>query len=115
MDRSDPRLETHFYYPPDPQELSLEQMEYFLAFFSVFRKGFYETAWRHRQEPFLLKVDSNHILYGFDGWKFFEEQPDSSEKFEKRRAELEELLPTPGFYPAGHAVEDPAERAVWSR
>jgi hypothetical protein len=44
-------------------------------------------------------VDSNLILHGFDGEEFFEEQFESSESFEERRAEPEKLYPTPGFYP----------------
>jgi hypothetical protein len=94
----DPRLKTHYYYPPDADEFSMDEMERFLSYFVAYQKGYYETASRHSQEPFLLCVESNFILYGFDGQEFFDEQFDSKESFTKRRAELEDRLPVPGFY-----------------
>ncbi len=99
VDPDDPRLEDPIYYPPEPKELSLDQMEHFLSYFVGYQKGYYEELWRSRQEPFLLAVTSNHILYGFDGERFFEEQIESERRFERRRSALGKRLPTPGFYP----------------
>jgi hypothetical protein len=46
----------------------------------------------------LLAVESNLILYGFDGDRFFTRQFQSPEDFAATRAKLAERLPTPGFY-----------------
>ena len=43
-------------------------------------------------------MQSNLILYGFDGEEFFTRGFESSEEFEKTRATLAERLPAPGFY-----------------
>jgi hypothetical protein len=93
---SDRRLSTHIYYPPDPKEFSLDQMQYLVAHLVGFQEGYYKCQ-QHLQEPFFLVVESNLILYGFDGKKFFEKQY-GAKGFEKRRKQLESRLPTPDFY-----------------
>jgi hypothetical protein len=76
-------------------------MERFLSYFVGFQQGFYETAGRHLQKPFILSVDSNLILFGFDGKKFFEEEFESEVLYYKHRAELKKRLPTPRYFRAG--------------
>ncbi|MBI4603616.1 MAG: hypothetical protein HY721_16815 [Planctomycetes bacterium] len=98
VDRSDPRLENPVYYAPDPKVLSQDKIERFLAYLVGFQSGYYETAGRQRQETFLLSVESNHILYGFDGRRFFEKSIVSEKTFTRRRSQLAKHLPAPGFY-----------------
>jgi hypothetical protein len=46
----------------------------------------------------VLAVESNLILFGFDGEQFFTRHFDSPEQFEETRAALAERLPKPGYY-----------------
>jgi hypothetical protein len=39
VDKSDPRLKTHAYYPPDPEEFPLTKMEFFMNYLVGFEKG----------------------------------------------------------------------------
>ncbi len=93
---SDPRLKDPTYYAADPEELSASRMAHLLSHFTGFQKGFYES-YPHTQEPFLMVVESNLILYGHNGQRFFEEQPDHKD-FDARWRVLSARLPTPGFY-----------------
>jgi len=98
VDPTDKRLKDPIYYPPDASEFSREEIEEFLSYFIGFLKGYFESfavVWKDR---FLLAVQSNLILYGFDGDKFFTQDFNSARKFAKTRAELSKTLPTPGFY-----------------
>lgn len=109
VERDDKRLENPIYYPPDQAEFPWEEIEYFTDFLYGYLTGFFEwvkTCW---DEPFLLVVQSNLILYGFDGTKFFTEQFESPSRFEKARRKLAERLPSPGFYPAAPGIE----RLIW--
>ncbi len=46
----------------------------------------------------MLAVESNLILYGYDGEQFFTRRFDSPEEFDRIRGTLAERLPSPGFY-----------------
>ena len=61
-----------------------------------------KTWWKDR---FLLAVESNLILYGYDGEQFFTRRFDSREEFGRIRATLGERLPTPGFYARDSGLE----------
>ena len=51
-------------------------------------------GWKDR---FLLAIESNLILYGFDGKRFFTRRFKSPKAFEKTRVALTKRLPAPGF------------------
>lgn len=86
------------YYAPDAGEFSREEIQYFVSYFVGFLEGYWESWGPSWKDPFLLAVQSNLILYGFDGEDFFCRQFDSDDEFEGTRARLAERLPTPGFY-----------------
>lgn len=98
VDPADKRLKNPVYYPPDAAEFSRAEIDAFTTFFVGFLEGYFEwvkTWWKDR---FLLAVESNLILYGFDGEKFFTRRFKSPKTFEKARVALAKRLPTPGFY-----------------
>ena len=68
------------------------------AFFAGFLEGYSKSLTTLWKDHFLLAVESNLVLYGFDGAEFFTRGFQSSEEFEKTRATLAERLPAPGFY-----------------
>ena len=98
VDPSDERLQNPIYYPPDAAEFSGAEIHRFMAFFAGFLEGCFEALMSWWKDRFLLAVQSNLILYGFDGEEFFTRGFESSEEFEKTRATLAERLPAPGFY-----------------
>jgi hypothetical protein len=69
-----------------------------MAFFVGFLEGFSKSLTTFWKDLFLLAVESNLILYGFDGEEFFTRGFESSEEFEKTLAALAERLPAPRFY-----------------
>jgi hypothetical protein len=94
--RDDERLKNPIYYPPEASEFSRKEIRYFVSFFVGFLEGYWESWGGEWKDPFLLAVQSNLILFGFDGEEFFSWQFDSSEEFAATRAELAGCLPTPG-------------------
>jgi hypothetical protein len=86
------------YYPPDAAEFSREEINRFTAYFVGFLEGCFESLSTWWKDRFLLIVESNLILYGYDGEAFFTRRFDSAEEFERTRATLAERLPAPGFY-----------------
>ena len=98
VDPADERLKNPIYYPADEAEFPAADVQEFIGFFAGFVKGFAESLTRRWEAPFLLSVQSNLILYGFDGEQFFTRDFESREEFEQTRAALAERLPTPGFY-----------------
>ena len=99
VDPGDKRLKNPVYYPPDAAEFSRAKIDAFTTFFVGFLEGYFESLKNWWKDRFLLAVESNLILYGFDGEKFFTRQFDSPKKFEKTRVALAKRLPAPGFYP----------------
>jgi hypothetical protein len=97
VDPADHRLKNPIYYPADA-EFPAEEVERFLRFFAGFVEGFSESLSALRKDRFLLAVQSNLILYGFDGEQFFTRGFDSEGEFQQARTTLAERLPTPGFY-----------------
>ena len=71
----------------------------FTAFFVGMLEACFESLRLWWKERFLLVVESNAVLYGFDGKKFFTRHFKSDKQFERTRATLAKRLPTPGFYP----------------
>jgi hypothetical protein len=98
VDPSDERLQNSIYYPPDAAEFPRAEIHRLVAFFVGFLEGYFQSLRLFWEERFLLAVESNAILYGFDGKEFFTRHFESSEEFEKTRATLAERLPVPGFY-----------------
>ncbi len=98
VDPSDERLQNPIYYPPDAAEFPRAEIHRFMAFFAGFLEGYFESLTMWWKDRFLLAVESNLILYGFDGEEFFTRGFESCEEFEKTRATLAERLPAPGFY-----------------
>ncbi|MBN2491191.1 MAG: hypothetical protein JXQ29_10135 [Planctomycetes bacterium] len=95
---SDPRVEEPYYFPPDEAEFSCEEINQFLAYFAGYLEGRFEAVGGGWDEPFLLHVGSNSILYGFDGKRFFDEHCDGQKDFDRKHAKLAKRLPRPGFY-----------------
>ena len=98
VDANDERLKNPIYYPPDADEFSREEISGFVRYFVGFLEGYCESLASRWTDRFLLAVESNLILYGFDGDSFFTRQFQSPEDFAATRAKLAERLPTPGFY-----------------
>lgn len=98
VDPDDERLKNPVYYPPDPAEFSREEIDAFTGFFVGFLEGYFESVKDWCKDRFLLAVESNRILYGFDGEKFFTRRFDSRNKFQKTRVTLAKALPAPGYY-----------------
>ena len=109
VESGDSRLENPIEYPPDETEFSRQEIDAFTDFFVGFLEGYFEVLKASWNEPFLLAVESNLILYGFDGVRFFTRQFESPTNFEKTRSKLAHRLPTPGFYPATRGIE----RLIW--
>ncbi len=83
---------------PGCRRVSRAEIHRLVAFFVGFLEGYFQSLRLFWEERFLLAVESNAILYGFDGKEFFTRHFESSEEFEKTRATLAERLPVPGFY-----------------
>ena len=98
VDPDDKRLENPVYYPPDAAEFSSEEIDAFMTFFAGFLDYHFESLKTWWNERFLLAVQSNLILYGFDGEEFFTRRFDSEKAFDKSHIALAKRLPTPGFY-----------------
>ena len=98
VDPADQRLKNPIYYPADEAEFPAEDVERFLSFFAGFVEGFSESLSGWWKDRFLLAVQSNLVLYGFDREQFFTRGFESPEEFQRARAALAERLPTPGFY-----------------
>ena len=66
-------------------EFSREEINYFIAYFYGYLEGRLEMLLEYGTppDPFLHRVQSNLILYGFHEGRFFEEDFDSQEEFEK--------------------------------
>jgi hypothetical protein len=92
------RLKNPIYYPPDAAEFSLAEINAFTTFFDGFLEGYFESLKLRWKDRFLLAVESNLILYGFDGEKFFTRRFNSPKTFEKTRVALAKRLPAPGFF-----------------
>lgn len=107
VDPGDKRLENPVYYPPDSAEFSRAEINAFTVRFVGLLEGCFESLKHSWQDRFLLAVESNLILYGFDGEKFFTRRFESPEEFGKTQAALAERLPTPGFY---HRDGEPVRR-----
>ena len=75
-------------------------------YFVGFLEGYFESLKIWWKERFLLAVESNLILYGFDGKKFFTRRFDSPEEFEKTRVALAKRLPRAGLLPAQRGLSD---------
>jgi hypothetical protein len=98
VDPSDKRLKEPLYYPADAAEFPLAEIHRSVAFFVGFLEGFSKSLRVWWKDGFLLTVQSNLILYGFDGEEFFTRDFESHGEFEQTRATLAERLPTPAFY-----------------
>jgi len=98
VDPDDERLENPVYYPPDTAEFSREEIDDFTGFFVGFLEGYFESVKNWWKDRFLLAVESNLILYGFDGQRFFTRRFDSPNRFRKTRVTLAKDLPAPGYY-----------------
>lgn len=98
VDPGDPRLENPVYYPPDDAEFSRDEIDAFTGFFVGFLEGYFESVKSWLKDRFLLAVESNLIVFGFDGEKFFTRRFHSSRTFKKTRVALAKHLPAPDFY-----------------
>lgn len=58
-------------------EFSREEINEFISYFSGYLKGCSEWISLFPRQPFIKKIDSNHILYGYRDREFFEEQIES--------------------------------------
>ena len=92
-----PAAQNPIYYPAD-DDFPAEDVERFLRFIAGFVEGFSKSLSAWWKDRFLLAVQSNLILYGFDGEQFFTRGFDSEEEFQRERTTLAECLPTPVFY-----------------
>lgn len=99
VEPTDQRLKNPVYYPPDETEFSRAEINRFIATFVGYLEGYCESLATRWTERFLLAVESNLILFGFDGEKFFTRGFQDPEEFGETRATLAKQLPTPGFYP----------------
>jgi hypothetical protein len=75
-----------------------KEINAFTTFFVGFLEGYRESLKIWWKDYFLLVVESNLILYGFDGEKFFTRRFHSPKTFERTRVALAKRLPAPGFY-----------------
>jgi hypothetical protein len=109
VESGDSRLENPIEYPPDEAEFSRQEIDTFTNFFVGFLEGSFEVLKASWNDQFLLEVESNLILYGFDGVRFFTRQFQSPTTYERTRNKLAQRLPTPGFYPVTRGIE----RLIW--
>ena len=98
VDPGDKRLWNPVYYRPVAAEFSRKEIDTFMTFFGGFLASQFESLKTSWNERFLLTVESNLILYGFDGEKFFTRQFHSHKAYDKTCGVLAKRLPTPGFY-----------------
>jgi len=74
----DPRIQQHFLHEPFAEEFHRKELNRLTATMMGFLKGFSECV---VPSPFVGKVDSEQILYGYADGQYFEEQHDSTETY----------------------------------
>lgn len=78
---SDRRRKDPVDYPADAAEFSGAESNRLTSFFEGLLEGYSESLATWWKEPFLLAVESNLILDGFDGEAILTRQFDSPEEF----------------------------------
>jgi hypothetical protein len=88
----DPRLREHRYHVPFADELSNEAINCLVAYWCAYVKGYWSRVKPFWQEPFVLAVESNHVLFGFAEGRFFEEQYESEDSFSSTCGRYQETV-----------------------
>ena len=79
---------------PFELEFSREEINEFISYFYGYLIGAAEIACMLLRQPFMNRIDSNHILYGYRNEVFFEEQIDSEEDYKAAIQAFEETYRT---------------------
>jgi len=82
------------YHAPFDNELTLDEITYVLSFFVGYLSGYLRTMPKWTT-PFVLEVQSNGILYGYDPQsdKFFEEQYKTEKAYDEALAKWRTIIP----------------------
>jgi hypothetical protein len=85
------------YHPPFDNEITLQEITHVLSFLSGYLSGYLRTMPKWTT-PFVLEVQSNGILFGYDPRtdKFFEEEYGTAEAYEEALAKWRKILPDGG-------------------
>lgn len=96
VDQDDPRLKRQTAFDHDDPQFSSKQLSFLIFYLIGFIEGYSENcSW---SSPFLLRVQSNLILYGYspsDG--FFNREFDDNQEYESVLKTLDESLPRPKY------------------
>lgn len=74
---------TDIYREPFELEFSREEINQFISYFYGYLTGYSEEISQLQLDPFLKRIDSNHIFYGYRDGEFFEEQIDSEDDYQQ--------------------------------
>ncbi len=82
------------FHEPFVEELTIDDIAYVLSFLVGYLKGYSRTMPKWTT-PFVLEVQSNGILFGYDprSGKFFEEQYDTKEEYDAALVRWREVIP----------------------
>jgi hypothetical protein len=80
---SDPAEADHAIHQPIPAEFSREEINYFIAYFYGYLGGYLEALLERKPRicPFIRRIESNLILYGYRDGAFFEDYYDDPDAF----------------------------------
>lgn len=81
----------NIYREPFELKFSQEEIKEFLSFFYGYLTGVSQQISKIPPSPFLKKVNSNLIIYGYRDGEFFEEQFDSTEDYQQAIKDFEEV------------------------
>ncbi|GAA6619686.1 hypothetical protein [Scytonema sp. NUACC26] len=69
-------------HDPLESEFSRKEINYFISYFYSFMRGYFQSLKKiNVPQPFLKKIDSNLILYGYKDNEYFEEHYESEESY----------------------------------
>lgn len=85
---------TDRYREPFELEFSREEINQFIGYFQGYLNVFFQTIPRESLSPFLKRIDSNWILYGYDREDIFEREFESEEEYRQAIASFEERYET---------------------
>jgi hypothetical protein len=82
VEPGDKRLKDGHIHPPFEDEFGIEEIRFFRSYFYGYLLGRWETLTPEQLQPFVRRVPAALIIFGYCDGKAFEEQFDSSAKYE---------------------------------
>ncbi len=92
VDAADPRLVERRIHEPFEHEFSRAAIDELVVYFHAYLTGYWEAIQGRSHEPFVNRVESNWIVYGYCGGSCFEEHFKSAQQYEAALTRYEQRI-----------------------